>query len=209
MRTGRRDYTSLITTALDDAASSTTGEGVIAARTGALELCAGQWGRALSTAAVEPAGVRSVVTSSVLALIGRELCRRGEAVFLLNLESGAMRRLDAASYRSGRSGFEPRGSCRRERVRSPHRQHADPDALDVRRGDRAARAGRLRARAGACSAASSGARSCSLNLPLRTAPELLRRAVRVGQAGVPGRGRQLGPHGPRTTWPHGPRTTKT
>ena len=90
-----QDYTSLITTALDDAASSTTGEGVIAARTGALELCAGQWGRALSTAAVEPAGVRSVVTSSVLALIGRELCRRGEAVFLLNLESGAMRLVPA------------------------------------------------------------------------------------------------------------------
>lgn len=61
-----------------------------ATATAALETAAGWWSRALTTANVSPASVARGLTPPVLARIGRELCIRGEVVFVLDatIEAG-------------------------------------------------------------------------------------------------------------------------
>ena len=58
------------------------------------------WARAFASAKVAPEGdVRSgAVTPEVLAMIGRELCRRGESVHLIDVEGGRVRLLPAGSW---------------------------------------------------------------------------------------------------------------
>jgi len=63
----------------------------------ATEIAAGLWGRAFMAADVQPETTASLaVTPAVRELIGRQLIKRGEALFLIELEEGALR-LDAAS----------------------------------------------------------------------------------------------------------------
>ena len=63
------------------------GNGVSAA-TGALESCAGIYGRAFASATVSPSVCRTGLTPSVLGQIGHELCRTGEIVFRIDVRGG-------------------------------------------------------------------------------------------------------------------------
>ena len=58
-----------------------------ACATAALEAAAGCVARGFAAAEVEPA--HPAVTPAALALIGRDLIRRGESVFLIEVEGGA------------------------------------------------------------------------------------------------------------------------
>ncbi len=82
----RADATDLYIDALIGAVGATT---VSTWAAGAVEIAAGLWSRALSTAAVEgaPVGPR------MLAEMGRDLARHGEAVYLLDIAAGGRLRL--------------------------------------------------------------------------------------------------------------------
>ena len=56
----------------------------------ALEIALGLWGRAFASASVEPSSMAGALTPSVLEMIGRELIRVGEAVFLIEVSDGRM-----------------------------------------------------------------------------------------------------------------------
>ena len=56
----------------------------------ALEIALGLWGRAFASAAVTPSSMAGALTPSVLEMIGRELIRVGEAVFLIEVADGRM-----------------------------------------------------------------------------------------------------------------------
>ena len=82
----RADATDLYIDVLTAAVGATT---VSTWAAGAVEIAAGLWSRALSTATVEgaPVGPR------MLAEIGRDLARRGEAVYVLDIAAGGSLRL--------------------------------------------------------------------------------------------------------------------
>ena len=65
---------------------------------GAVEVAAGLWGRAFMAAAVLPASVGRLdaITPAVRELIGRQLVRRGECLFVIEVEGGRLR-LDPAT----------------------------------------------------------------------------------------------------------------
>ena len=66
---------------------------------GALEVAAGYWSRAFASAKVSPENsVTRSLTPSVLALIGRELCRRGELVFKIAVSGSKVSLLPAGSW---------------------------------------------------------------------------------------------------------------
>ena len=66
---------------------------------GALEVSAGLWARAFASAEISPRGpLTEALTPFHLALLGRELCRRGEAVLLISVSP------------EGRVNFSPAGS---------------------------------------------------------------------------------------------------
>ena len=78
-------FTDAITSAIvAQAAGTTAGDPSAIA---ALEACAGIWSRAFAAATVEPA--HPAVTPAVLALIARDLIRRGESVFAIEVEGAA------------------------------------------------------------------------------------------------------------------------
>ena len=56
----------------------------------ALEIALGLWGRAFASASVEPSSMADALTPSVLEMIGRELIRVGEAVFLVEVVDGRL-----------------------------------------------------------------------------------------------------------------------
>ena len=69
-----------------------------AGATAALETCAGTIGRAFAAAEIAgPASVTSVLSPGVMMLVGRELIRRGEALFLIDT-SGGLKLLPAHSW---------------------------------------------------------------------------------------------------------------
>ena len=75
--------------------------------TGALEACAGLIGRAFSAASVEgPAMLTAPITASVLNLIGRELVRRGEVVFNVDVPVDALQLTPSADW-DVQGGFDP------------------------------------------------------------------------------------------------------
>ena len=88
-----------------ESAAAGTGGGVAQA-TAAVETAAGLWARALALATVEPRNRRTAaLTPSVLALMGRALCRHGEIVFDLAVAGGHLRMLPAsAAYVTTGSG---------------------------------------------------------------------------------------------------------
>ena len=63
---------------------------------GALETAAGLYARAFAAATVEPA--HPAITPSVLALIARDLIRRGESLFAIEVEAGAPVLIPAGSW---------------------------------------------------------------------------------------------------------------
>ena len=62
----------------------------------ALETAAGLWARAFAAARLEPAV--PAVTPAVMALIGRDLIRRGESVFSISIEGGAPVLIEVGSW---------------------------------------------------------------------------------------------------------------
>ena len=72
-------------------AASTDSESTSVRRTGALEIALGLWGRAFASAEVTPDNVTTrALTPDVLAMMGREVIRRGEVLFLLEVVEGEM-----------------------------------------------------------------------------------------------------------------------
>ena len=66
---------------------------------GALEIAAGFWARAFASAKVTPENnITASLTPSKLALIGRELCRRGETVLKIHVSGGKVQLLPAGSW---------------------------------------------------------------------------------------------------------------
>lgn len=91
-----RSYTSAVVNAVEAAAAG-TGGGVVAA-TAAVEVSAGAWARALSLATVEPQTRRTApLTPSLLAMVGRALCRSGQIVFDLEVTGGRLMMLPASA----------------------------------------------------------------------------------------------------------------
>ena len=89
-------YTSAIVNAIESAAGGAGGG--VATATAAVECASGLWGRALSLATVAPMNRRtSALTPSVLAMIGRALCRSGEIVFLTDVARGRVQLLPASA----------------------------------------------------------------------------------------------------------------
>ena len=75
---------------------------------GALEVAAGFWARAFASANITPENpLTRSLTPSILAMIGRELCRRGETLFKITVTpSGKVRLIPAGSW-DIRGGTDP------------------------------------------------------------------------------------------------------
>ena len=105
-RAETRGFTDLVIDTIVAAANAPDAAGVQA--TAALEVCAGWWARSLAAADVRPAGTAAAaVTPDVLAAIGRGLCRRGEALFVIDTAGGL--RLRQAWEWFVRGGADPDG----------------------------------------------------------------------------------------------------
>ena len=76
----------------------------------ALETAAGLWARAFMAAKVSPddSFLSAAISPGCLALAGRELCRRGECVFVLSVEDGRVRLIPAGSW-DIQGGHDERG----------------------------------------------------------------------------------------------------
>ena len=68
------------------------------ARIAALEIALGLWGRSFASAQVLPESMAGALTPAVLALIGRELIRTGESLFLIELVDGNLTLQPATSW---------------------------------------------------------------------------------------------------------------
>ncbi|MCY4028364.1 MAG: hypothetical protein OXH75_18875 [Acidobacteria bacterium] len=111
----RADATALAINAIVTAATATSVQTWAAA---AVEIAAGQWGRALATVGV-PDGVP--VGPSWLAEAGRDLARRGEALYLLDVAPrGRLRLLRATSADVWGDGPDPADWWYRLTVAGPH-----------------------------------------------------------------------------------------
>ena len=100
-------YTDALVSALVERAGGTSpGDPAAIA---ALETAAGLWARSFAAAKVSPEGAASVVSPSVLALLGRELCRRGEAVLCIRIDDGSGLRLIPAGSWDIRGGYDEGG----------------------------------------------------------------------------------------------------
>ncbi len=92
----QRSYSDAIVQAILATASGGDGK---ASQVAAVELAAGLWGRAFASANVQPANAATrAVTPEILALIGRALVLRGEAVLSIEISGGALALMPAASW---------------------------------------------------------------------------------------------------------------
>ena len=90
-------YSDAILTALLNRASGTT-KGNPSALSG-LEIAAGLWSRALSTARVEPVDlVTRAITPSFLAAVGRSIIRHGESLWAISVNEGRVSFIPACSW---------------------------------------------------------------------------------------------------------------
>ena len=99
-------YSDAVVSAIVDASGgSTTGN---PDALGALETAAGLWARSFAGAKVSPddGALGAAISPGCLAMVGRELCRRGECVFLISVESGRVRFLPVGSW-DVRGGPDP------------------------------------------------------------------------------------------------------
>lgn len=91
-----RNYTTAIVNGIESAAGGAGGG--VASATAAVECASGFWARALSLATVSPMTRRtSAITPSLLAMVGRALCRSGEIVFDLDVSGGRVTMLPASA----------------------------------------------------------------------------------------------------------------
>ena len=90
-------YTNLLLSALVSAAKGTTeGDGAAVA---AAEVAAGLWGRCFSGAAVQPAGnIARALSPSILEMLAREVIRRGDSLFMIDVQGGALSLLPVAHW---------------------------------------------------------------------------------------------------------------
>ena len=118
-RSETRGYTDLFTSRLlSDATAGSTAD---ASRSAALEIAAGLWSRSMSMAEVSGAGAfGDALTADVLAFIGRELCRCGEAVFVI--ETMPTARLIPAANWDVYGGADPASWMYRVNLDGPSRQ---------------------------------------------------------------------------------------
>ena len=98
--TRKREAQSYTGTVSDAWAAHLTGQTQSADAIAALEVSAGLWARAFASARVEPSGiVRDALSPFVLAMIGRALIRRGEIVYMIDVDrAGGLRLRPAASF---------------------------------------------------------------------------------------------------------------
>ena len=95
----RESATDAIVSALVSQASGSSVPPLVEAL-GAVEAAAGLWGRAFASATVDPSTPATMaLTPSVLAAIGRGLAVRGEVVFELDVQGGAVELIQAASWK--------------------------------------------------------------------------------------------------------------
>jgi len=92
----RREAAPYTDAIVDSIVAAATGGTAAVTNVAALEIAAGYWARAMASAAVTPD--MPAVTPAVLAIIGRELCRRGECLFAITVEAGMVRLYPAASW---------------------------------------------------------------------------------------------------------------
>ncbi len=96
------------TSTLVAAAEAAAGGAGVASATAAVETAAGLWARGLALATVEPMSRRTAaLRPSLLALIGRALCRHGEVVFDLRVAGGRVELLPASSAYVVQGGPRP------------------------------------------------------------------------------------------------------
>ena len=77
-------------------AAATEGGTTTAAATAALETAAGEWGRSFAAADVAPANSRTAaITPAFLMMVGRELCRRGQSVHVIEVTGDGLALLPA------------------------------------------------------------------------------------------------------------------
>ena len=80
-------YTDAIVERLIDSAEGTKSS---PSRIAALEIALGLWGRAFASAQVLPESMESIITPSVLEMLGREVIRVGECVFLIDVTASVV-----------------------------------------------------------------------------------------------------------------------
>jgi len=97
-------YTDALVTAIVNWAGGAVSANPLA--TGALEACAGLYGRALAAAETAGGSAAAAVTPSVLMMAGRELIRQGELVLLIDVGEQGVRLLPVADY-DVQGGFDP------------------------------------------------------------------------------------------------------
>ena len=91
----RESYTDQVVARLIASASGASGGSLLAV----VETAARLWAAGLASATVSPVNrALSAVTPSVLANIGRSLCRRGESVHLIDVSGGRVRLISCASW---------------------------------------------------------------------------------------------------------------
>ena len=86
-RVERRNYTGMLTTAAEVEASA----GLLGAAVGAVEVAARMYAAAFASATVEPAGARTAaLTPALLGDVARRLVAQGEAVYVVEVDGGAV-----------------------------------------------------------------------------------------------------------------------
>ena len=92
----RGSYTDAVVAGILAAAG---GQSALPGALGAVEAAAGLWARGLATAEVTPDGLAlAAVGPDVLAQIGRDLARRGESVFMIDVDRDGVRLLPACGW---------------------------------------------------------------------------------------------------------------
>ena len=94
----RRGYTSTLTAIAEAHVAGTASQGDVSVTTVA-EAAAGLYGRCFAAARVSPDGNRTAaLTAPVLECLGRELVRRGEALFLIRVDEGTVSLQQACAW---------------------------------------------------------------------------------------------------------------
>ena len=92
-------FTDAVVSAIVANAGGTTGD---PGATAAVETASGLWERAFAAAVVSPSNARTrALTPALLGMIGRQLVRRGEALFVIGVDGGEVR-LRTARRKLGR-----------------------------------------------------------------------------------------------------------
>ena len=114
----RDGYTDLVVSGLVARAEGTAAAD--ASQTAALEIAAGQWACAMAAARVEPAaGAAAALTPAVMHLAGRQAIRRGEALFVIDVDMFGRVRLMPAWTWDVHGGIDPDSWWYRVEVSGP------------------------------------------------------------------------------------------